>query len=556
LFYIFRKLSTLTLAIALVFYFVLSLGFITEMGIVGEVAWSWMVGQPGPVEIIGENTHQWGPFIGGYTRPIERLQIGELSLPLAINSYTGGLADWPSRMLAACGATLQTTMIAHTMLAALLIILTHRFLRIHGSKIAASASVILISTDWIFVFFHRVLGGTEVLLQACSLLCLWAVWSRRWAGGRHGLTALALGVGLGLMAKLTFVLTLIALALTALFMRWDKPRLHPPLPDRVWILVLAVVVPLVPLLITWTHHYLAMPINIPSHDYPGLQLDRVWATLSGEARPARESVSALVSYFGDSSSFLSAAWGAEAPKPFSPLRLLGWILVIGGSGIAWKDRHGSPRLALTRFCSMFLVLQVSLIWLVARDLHHLAVTTPTLMILAGLSLEHIAGMVTPPKSMARWVWVSLLVLPWVVSGVQSIQMTDDVLLSIERPTVSKKGQTELVTLLQKNNVRKVVTMDYESAGSLDLLLPNVQFSHAWVRIAQKRTDVLPALISQACGHHMLVITQAPSWIYNLKPRESDLEQAAASDDCVPVVVDRLPDDGAMLYAVGPRKDLP
>jgi 4-amino-4-deoxy-L-arabinose transferase-like glycosyltransferase len=475
---------------------------------------------------------------------------------LAINSYTGGLADWPSRFFAASGASLETTMIVHTLLAAVLVILTHRFLRIHGSLIAAAATALLLSTDWIFVFFHRALGGTEVLLQACTLLCLWAVWSRRWAGGRHGLTGLALGIGLGLMAKLTFILTVVALALTTLFMRWDKPRLRPPLPDRPWILALALTLPMIPMFITWIHHHLAMPISIPSHDYPGLQFDRVWATLSGEARPARESLSALVSYFGDSCSFLSAAWQAEAPAAFSLWRVLGWLLVIAGCGIAWRDQHGSPRLALTRFCSVFLLLQIGIIWLVARDLHHLAVTTPTLMILAGLSLEIVAGMITPPKSLARWAWVLLLVCPWMFSGIQSIHTTDGVLTSIERPTVSKSGQQELVRLLQQNNVQRVITMDYETAGALDLLLPHVEFNHAWLRIAQERSSLLPSLVSQACGSHMLVIPNAPSWTYNLKPRESDLVQAAVSDDCVPEVVDHLPDGGAVLYAVGPRTDRP
>ena len=526
------------------------------MGIVGEVAWTWMAGHPGPIEFAGEDSHQWGPFIGAYTRPIERLQIGDLSLPLAVNCYTGGLSDWPSRLLAAYGASFHTTVIAHTVLAALLITLIYRFLRIHGSAIAAAAAALLLSTDWIFVFFHRTLGGTEVLLQACGLLCLWAVWSRRWAGGRHGLTALALGVGLGLMAKLTFILTLVALALTTFIMRWDKPRLHPPLPDRAWTLVLAATIPLTPLFITWFHHYVAMPIDIPSHDYPKLQFDRVWATLSGEARPARESLSALVSYFGDSSSFLSAAWGADAPKPFSALRLCGWILIIVGSSIAWKDRQGSPRLALTRFCSVLLILQVGIVWLVARDLHHLAVTTPTLMILAGLSLELVAGIITPPKSLVRWGWVLVLACPWLFAGFQSIKETDAALLTIKRPTVSKSGQQGLVELLQENHVQEVVTMDYESAGALDILLPKVNFRHAWLQIAQERTEALPSLILQACGHHMLVITQAPPWTYNLKPQESALVQAAASDDCVPEAVDRLPDGGAVLYAVGPRTDRP
>tara|TARA_B100000530_G_scaffold334846_2_gene285505 strand:- start:397 stop:933 length:537 start_codon:yes stop_codon:yes gene_type:complete len=178
------------------------------------------------------------------------------------------------------------------------------------------------------------------------------------------------------------------------------------------------------------------------------------------------------------------------------------------------------------------------------------------MILAGLSLELVAGIITPPKSLVRWGWVLVLACPWLFAGFQSIKETDAALLTIKRPTVSKSGQQGLVELLQENHVQEVVTMDYESAGALDILLPKVNFRHAWLQIAQERTEALPSLILQACGHHMLVITQAPPWTYNLKPQESALVQAAASDDCVPEAVDRLPDGGAVLYAVGPRTDRP
>ena len=95
-----------------------------------------------------------------------------------------------------------------------------------------AVAALVLATDWSFLFYKKVLGGTELLLQAAALLCLWALWSRRWGGGRHGLLALGLGVGLGLLAKATFALSLGALVLTALLTRWDRPRLAAPLTEK------------------------------------------------------------------------------------------------------------------------------------------------------------------------------------------------------------------------------------------------------------------------------------------------------------------------------------
>jgi hypothetical protein len=38
-----------------------------------------------------------GPLVAARTRPVERLVVGDLSLPVAINAYTGGPPDWPAR---------------------------------------------------------------------------------------------------------------------------------------------------------------------------------------------------------------------------------------------------------------------------------------------------------------------------------------------------------------------------------------------------------------------------------------------------------------------------
>ena len=524
------------------------------MGIVGEVAWTWMVSEPSSNLAIPLPHTDWGPLSAHSTRPMATLAVGDFKLPLAVNLYTGGLADWPARILSVLGFRITTAL--HVLGGALLIALVHRFLRIHASTIAACCASLLLATDWTFVFFRRALGGTELLLHAAVLLCLWSLWSRRWAGGIHGLTGFAAGVGLGLSAKLTFILALVPLAMTALLLRQDKPRLRPPLPTH-WVpVIIAALLPMLPLLTAWLMHAQAGLNPIGSHDHIALQMDRVSDTFSGSGRPPRESIAALQAWLGDGTSFLGAAWGATAPTWISPLRFLGWGVVLFGVGLAWRDRDPTPRLALTRFCSVFLLLQVLATWGVARDLHHLAIATPTLMILAGLSIDTVCSHLTAQGSFKRIATALICCSPWVIFGIQSIAMTDSVLDSIERPTVTATGQQKLIKMLDNNDVQRLVTLDYESAGSLDILRPDIDYRHGWTHILTSRKTALHDLIQRADGGHMLVIPKAPAWTYNLRPREADLLRAAELAGVALEAVDHLPDDAAVLYAVGSQKGLP
>ena len=548
--------STIALTIALALYAILGLACIQNMGIVGEVAWSWMDGRASVHHPPTVQTHTWGPLTASSTRPMETITIGEFQLPLMLNTYTGAIADWPARILAALGTGYETTMVFHWALGGLFVFLIHRFLRIHGSGIAASAAALILCCDWVFVFFRRTLGGTEILLQAAALLCLWALWSRRWAGGRHGLAAFTLGVALGLSAKFTFLLSLGALALTAFILRWDKPLLRPPLPDLWGIIVLSLLIPSIPLGVGWIHHAMADIAALPSHDFFGFQMQRVWDTLTGVNHAPRESSAALLAWILNPLSFLSTAWQADVYQGISWPRVLGFILVSAGCWVAWKNPDRTPRIALTRFCSLFLVLQVFLIWLVARDLHHLAIATPTLAIVAGLSIDLLAAEFTPHKSLRRALWVTLGCLPWAWAGISAISQTDDALATIPRPTVSKTGQSGIAQLIQSNDVRTLITLDYESAGALDILAPNVRFIHGWTSITQQRENALEGLLFDAEGSHVLVSPNAPPWRYNLTPQASDLDEAAARAGVALEVVDRLHDDGAVLYAVGSRRDLP
>ena len=100
--------TALPLALALYLMMVLS---VQGMGQVGEVAAGWTWGPPPRVAVdLAGGVPRWsdpalsphggdrlGPALCSQTRPLERLQLGSWWVPLAINAYTGGVADWPAR---------------------------------------------------------------------------------------------------------------------------------------------------------------------------------------------------------------------------------------------------------------------------------------------------------------------------------------------------------------------------------------------------------------------------------------------------------------------------
>jgi hypothetical protein len=147
-------------------------------------------------------------------------------------------------------------------------------------------------------------------------------------------------------------------------------------------------------------------------------------------------------------------------------------------------------------------------------------------------------------------------LPWALVGLDSVAKTDGVLSSIVRPTVAHTGQQALVTMLRNNGVKRVVTMDYEAAGALEIAAPDIQFDHGWARVVRDRNAALDELVSHAMGGHLLVIPHSPPWSYNLRPRAEDLELVAARAGASSVEVDRLSDGVVVLYAVGSRKGRP
>jgi 4-amino-4-deoxy-L-arabinose transferase-like glycosyltransferase len=551
---------------ALCVYTVLSVTTLRQVGLVGEIASAWTAGAPGQVMVAtdplrwsdGERAstvgHRWGPLVASQTRPIETIQLGPWRMPLAINQYTGGLPDWPARAVFGLTGSITAVLALHGGLGALLIVCVHRFLWFHGTRIAAGVAALLLATDWGFLFYRRALGGTELVLLAAGVLCLWALWSRRWAGGPHGLWAFGLGVGLGCMAKLTFVVTLAALAVTAVILRKDKPAMRPPLPARPMLGAFIASVCLTPLVIAAIHHGFAIDAtgHIKSHDFVGFQWSRVWGAMTGGPTPARESIAALWAWVGDPSAFLKVAYGVKTPNNTDALRLLGWMPVLAGVGMAWRARHPTPHEALLRFSSLFLVLQVGGLWWVARDLHHLAQATPTAVIVAALAFDRLAGRVSPPRSFARTRASYTLSLAWVVAGVLALVRTDPVLAQVARPSVTRDGQTALVEMITRNQVRRLTACDYELAGVLEPLLPGVDIVQAWGLASHDRGAAKSSMLEYAVGGHLLSVPDAPPWSYNLRLHPQDISTAATQVGVAVEVVDQLPDGAAVLYTVRRR----
>ncbi len=521
--------------LALVLYAVLAATTVTGVGVVGEVAIGW--GVPGTPEVVlgweplrFAEGHRLGPLVASQVRPLERLSFAGIDLPLAINTYTGGPPDWPARVLWALTGSAGAVVALHVVLGGLLLVLVHRFLRFHGTDVAAAVAVLALATDWHFLFYRKVLGGTEILLLAAGLLLIWATWSLRWRSGRHGLMAMAVAVGLGLMAKITFVATLAAFAAAVLVTHRDRPDRRPPPPTRAIWMVGVVAALSAPLWLTWLHHGLAVDVEVRSHDYLGLQWERFTSGLTrADGGLAREGARNLSWFFFDPLAWFGPSYGADHVFRLSPWRLVGLLVMLAGTALEWKNRGNSPAAALLRFVSIYGPLQVAALFLANRDLHHLAQATPTLAIWFGLAVDRLGLVVTRPKSPGRAVLALALTVPWMVAGIGALRATDAVLATTDSPSFRESDQAALVALLREHGVEHVWSTDYELYGMLEVRAPEIRHTSAWADISRRfgrRGEALEALLRAATGAHYLVVQASQPMTYNLRPTPGGVQKAA------------------------------
>ncbi len=561
----------LLVAIALAVYFLLAATTVRDVGVVGEVAVGWLSGPPPTIVIdldtlatTDEGASDWPLLAASQSRPIERIKLGDQHLPLAINSYTGGLPDWPSRAVHAVTGSPFAVQALHIGFGALLILLVARGTERFAGPSAAGAVALVLATRWDFLFSRAVLGGTEVVLVGATLAALWGLWSRRWGTGQWGGVILAIAVGAGLHAKLTFVVIAAALAVSALLSRWDRPQMGPPQPPRAGLAALALSLPLVPLIVAQIHQrtFPASP-RIRSHDHIDLQWGRVVGALTGQQAPTRESLSNITAWLGEPLSFFRGAYGVEElPEASWGWVSLGWGIAFVGAALAWVRRHPTPRDALLRFTSLFLLLSIGALLVVARDLHHLATMSAVTALVAGLSADQLAGTRFPPRSRRRSAAAAILVLPWLITGAESLRATDAVVRQIATPTFRRDGQSALAAMLDTHDVERLWVCDYESMGALETAIAargaTIEVIHAWgaasrrVGDADLRKTFTADLLGAASGDHLLTVHASAPMIYNLRTRERHLEAAALTAGVALREVARLPEEQATLYEVKPQ----
>lgn len=567
-------------------YLLLAVFSVNSVGVVGEVAASWALPTPPAVWVDAapptyadptrspHAAHRIGTTAFGLeasqVRPLENLVVGDHRIPLAVNRYTGGLPDWPSRLVHTVTGSVRAVTALHVLYGVLLMLFVARILRLGSAPIASGAAILWLSANFDFHFYRKVLGGTEVWLLLGSLLLVRAVWDRRFRGGGMAPWGLGLGLALGLHAKSTFVVLVIATVVTTLLTRFDRGERARPVPiaPRRWLLGgLVALLGLLPALLAGWHQTLVPESpHLFSHDYPDLQTQRLlhgWQSLlEGGLAPAREGAGNWLVYWLGPLAFLEPAYQAE-PVSFPSLgRVLSWGFVGLGTVLAWVDvqRDRTARTAMLRWLSIAVPMASFGLFLLNRDVHHQAMLTGWSALWAGLALAQIASRRAPPRSPRRAAWTAVLLLPWLLTGVQECLRFDPLLATSPIHHFREDGQQALEELVRAHQVERLTVCDYDLYGMLDIRLPDVQVDNAWGAMSVgKRDTVLQELLAAAAGGHYLTVRASAPRIYDIDPKDNRLQKAARVAGVVVEPVATLDDaDGswARLFrvSVGARTD--
>ena len=509
-------------------YFGLALTSVQEIGRVGEVAIGWTPGSPPQVAVDLDPArwadgaaprsagHRLGPWVASQTRPVERLEVPVLGgWPWMINAHTGGLPDWPAR-LAAIALGDAGPRLAH-LIQGLGVLLATAALggRAAGPRGAVAVGLCLASS-WPFIFYRNALGGTENVLLAAVVGGLWAVEGAR-AGRPWALPLGALAVAAGVHAKLSFVASAAAIGVLA----WTGPRGGRAIAAG----GLGGLLGLLPAVWTAAHHRLGVDghPHVFSHDFPAAQLAR----LGLGAAPAREQLGEnLRAWAVDPLTFLERAYGAAAPPGAPPIPEAAaagaWgVLLLGAAAALRSGPEGGPH----RRAAGLLLLQVPLLLLIGRDLHHLGQAAPALALAAGLGAERLGRRLRVPR-----LALAALLCPAVLGGVYALMRTDPALRTVPTLTFTRSGQAALAALVRGAGVQRLTVCDYEAMGALDPLLEGVTVEHAWGAASRRPFEpavdarFAEALLAHAAGGHLLLLRASAPMVYNLGPEPRALQR--------------------------------
>ena len=173
---------------------------------------------------------------------------------------------------------------------------------------------------------------------------------------------------------------------------------------------------------------------------------------------------------------------------------------------------------------------------IAKDLHHLAMMIPIL----AIGLEET---VQEETKKVQTITMTLLAISY---GMHTIQ-GDEQLKSITTPTFGWSKQTRMLERLQTNKVKKLITMDYEIYGVIEMLDPQIEIVHAWGAISHEGYDSLSKILQKAKGGHIIVCDSSMPMIYNLHPPLSLLRSIEHDLSIEINVIDEW--DGVVLYEI-------
>ena len=262
----------LSICFIVLLYSLLQGFYFREAGVVGEVSIGWssqpsVVVHTNPVQY--DDGHQWGLLRARQTRPTETIQIGEKHIPIAVNSYTSAIPDWPSFALHQLYPSPLLIRLFHIALGGGLIFLCIPFFGYSNSIIMG----IILATDWNFLFYKNLLGGTELCLQLASLGIMWVLWTKRSWGW------LLFWMALGLQAKVTFAFLIIPVLTTIVLFRIPLPK------EKIKQGLGVSFILMIPLMIQAYHHHHVEGL-VQSHDTWEMQLSRVMHAFSGSPMKA------------------------------------------------------------------------------------------------------------------------------------------------------------------------------------------------------------------------------------------------------------------------------
>ena len=464
-----------------------------EVGAAGEVAIGWsstpnVVVNTHPIEY--DNGAPWGIFHARETRPTETVHIGEFSIPITINSYTSAIPDWPSFILYTISESPSLIRGFHIVLGGVLLLLCFS---LFGGQLSF-VMALLLATDWMFLFYKQILGGTELCLQLASMGILWVMVHKRSWGW------LIFWMAWGLQAKITFVFVIVPVIVTIGIFQIKLPFTHIKRSLGVGALLI------IPLLISAYHHIDTSNV-VRSHDTWAMQWNRIVMAFSGSTTEAlREQSINLWHWMVHPLSFYERIY--ELPSSWewiSWIRSIGWILC--GYTVILHRKNPQIRMYSTLF--VFLVLSICF---GPKDLHHYAMIAPFW-----------AFWVAKIVQQRQW---NVLYAPFVASGLLFIVHTDTVLEQVQVPTFNTTKQRELQEMLTQQKVEKLVTMDYEVYGLLEYQQQEITVLHGWGAISHKRYHALPELLLAAKGGHLIVLESSMPMRYNLRPTLTMLKEAA------------------------------